>query len=149
MVTLNNALDPVYIAQNVSAYQATLDAVGTESAANLVHIFALPPATVSETDPASEGIGNCNFEPRTVLGAMIQLNQWVRNGVYPGRDTAREAFKSQNVSLDYDPGPWPQASAFPVATASPSTSSESAGARTRSGHRSGAGSSSDGSNGHR
>lgn len=110
-VTLHNAVDPVYIAPNVSAYRAVLAGTGEPAAiGNLVDVFALPPGTVSATTPAAEGIGNCDFESRTVLGAMIQLNQWVRNDQYPGRDTVALAFKGRNVTLDYDPGPWPQMS---------------------------------------
>lgn len=120
-VTLHNSIDPVYIAPNVSSYRSVLATGDPETIGNLVEVFALPPDSVSESSPAPEGVGNCNFEPRTVLGAMIQLNQWVRNGVYPGRDTAQQAFKGQNVSLEYDPGPWPQmagtAAAPPVASA--------------------------------
>lgn len=138
-LSLHNALDPVYIAPNVSSFRDSLEQAGSENVGNLVGVFALPPETVSETDPAAEGIGNCNFESRTVLGAMIQLNQWVRNGVYPGRDTARQAFKSQNVSLDYDPGPWPQMSAMPLPTPTMESSAGSQSARmprsrNRNGH---------------
>lgn len=116
-VTLHNAVDPVYIAPNVSAYRAVLAGTGEPAAiGSLVDIFALPPGAVSEASPAEEGIGNCDFAPRTMLGAMIQLNQWVRNGQYPGRDTIAQAFKGQTVSLDYDPGPWPQMSPVVVAT---------------------------------
>lgn len=107
-MTLHNALDPVYIAPNVSHYAADLANTGTEERAELVDVYVLPPQSVGADQPASEGVGNCNFEPRTMLGAMIQLNQWVRNGVYPGRDSLRDSFKNQPVSLDYDPGPWPQ-----------------------------------------
>ena len=110
-VTLHNAVDPVYIAPNVSAYRAVLAGTGEpEAIGNLVDVFALPAGSVSESSPAQEGIGNCDFEPRTVLGAMIQLNQWVRNDQYPGRDTVAQSFKGRNVTLDYDPGPWPQMS---------------------------------------
>lgn len=115
-VTLHNSIDPVYIAPNVSSYRSLLATGDPETIGNLVEVFVLPPSSVSESDPAAEGVGNCNFESRTVLGAMIQLNQWVRNGVYPGRDTAQAAFKGQNVSLEYDPGPWPQMSATATET---------------------------------
>lgn len=130
-LTLHNALDPVYIAPNVSHYAAELAATGTEEQADLVHVFVLPPNSVGTSQPASEGVGNCNFEPRTLLGAMIQLNQWVRNGIYPGRDSLRDSFKNQPVSLDYDPGPWPQMSAV----AEQPEPTESAAAPARIGHK--------------
>lgn len=113
-ITVNNAVDPVYIAPNVSSLRETITATEPDLVGNLVDVFALMPQTVSESQPAGEGIGNCNFETRTILGAMIQLNQWVRNDQYPGRDTVQVAFKGQQVSIDYDPGPWPQMSATPL-----------------------------------
>ena len=117
-ITVNNAIDPVYIAPNVSSYRETIMATDPDLIGNLIDVFALMPDAVSESRPAGEGVGNCNFETRTVLGAMIQLNQWVRNGQYPGRDTVQLAFKGQRVTLDYDPGPWPQMSATPLVVAS-------------------------------
>lgn len=132
-LTLHNIFDTVYIAQNVSSYERVLAGGDPESAAKLVTAFIAPPQTYSEYNPAPEGVGNCEFEPRTMLGAMIQLNQWVRNGTYPGRDTARQSFKSPNVTLDYDPGPWPQMSATPQV--SPSPQQNAAAAKLRPGDR--------------
>ena len=130
-LTLHNIFDPVYIAQNVSSFEQVLSGGEPESAAKLVTAFMTPPSTYSEYNPATEGVGNCQFEPRTMLGAMIQLNQWVRNGTYPGRDTSRQSFKSPSVTLDYDPGPWPQMSATPQVAPSPQQNAAAARMRLR------------------
>ncbi|MFN8126782.1 MAG: hypothetical protein U0R64_09785 [Candidatus Nanopelagicales bacterium] len=126
-LSLHNALDPVYIAANVSHYATTLSATGAEERADLVGVYAMPPESVGSSQPAAEGVGNCNFEPRTLLGAVILLDQWVRNGVYPGRDSLLDSFKQQPVSLDYDPGPWPQMEATAPASAPPSASADAQG----------------------
>ena len=114
MLTLHNANDPVYIAQNESWYRVRAQQNGTEANANFVDLFALPPVSYGPEEPASEGAGNCVFEPRTVLGVMIQLNDWVRRGTYPGRDTVSKAFGDGLVSITYDPGPWPPMGISPV-----------------------------------
>lgn len=114
VLTVHNAADPVYIAPNQSWYRERV--TDHDAQANLVTAFVLPPAgTYDEAMPAAEGVGNCNFEPRTLLGGLIQLNRWVRVGEYPGRDSVAEVFRGQRVTLDYQPGPWPQMSGVPLA----------------------------------
>ena len=45
---------------------------------------------------------------------MILLNDWVRRGQYPGRDTVGEAFAQRQVTITYDPGPWPEMGLSPL-----------------------------------
>jgi pimeloyl-ACP methyl ester carboxylesterase len=114
VLTLHNAADPVYIAASESWYRVrTLDH-GSAPNANYVDLFVLPPVTYSSDSPAPEGAGNCVFTPRTVLGVMILLNDWVRRGQYPGQDTVGEAFANGQVSITYSPGPWPSMALSPT-----------------------------------
>jgi hypothetical protein len=108
VITLHNVYDPVYVVQNESAYAAVVAGVGPEAQGNLVNLTVLPPARYTLSNPAPEGAGNCNFEPRTLFGAVVLLNRWVRGGQYPGQDSLAESFRNQQVSADFEPPPWPQ-----------------------------------------
>ena len=113
LLTLHNAADPLYIAASESWYRVRTMDHGSEANANYVDLFVLPPVSYNREAPASEGAGNCVFTPRTVLGVMILLNDWVRRGQYPGQDTVGEAFADGRVTMAYDPGPWPSMSLSP------------------------------------
>jgi pimeloyl-ACP methyl ester carboxylesterase len=112
-LTLHNVADPVHIVQNESWYRDRVDTFGPEIRANLVNAFVAPPAFYSADDPALEGAGHCNFEARTLVGLMIQLDLWARKGQYPGRDSISKAFAGQNVSLDFVNASWPNMGASP------------------------------------
>jgi hypothetical protein len=107
VLTLHNAFDPVYIVANESWYRDRVDTFGPEIRSNLVNAYATPSGSYSSSDPAREGAGSCNFEPRTLVGMLIQLDLWVRKGQYPGRDSVAKAFAGQNVTLDLIAPPWP------------------------------------------
>lgn len=113
VLTLHNTSDPVYIVQNQSWYSGRVGTFGPDIRANLVDLFAVPPAFYSADDPAPEGAGNCNFEPRSLVGMVIQLDLWVRRGFYPGRDSINKAFSGQKVTADYTPPPWPTMAVAP------------------------------------
>lgn len=113
VLTLHNTSDPVYIVQNQSWYSGRVGTFGPDIRANLVDLFAVPPAFYSADDPAPEGAGNCNFEPRSLVGMVIQLDLWVRKGFYPGRDSIAKAFSGQKVTADYTPPPWPSMAVMP------------------------------------
>lgn len=108
VLTLHNRYDPVYVIQNESAYAEVVAAAGPEAQGNLVNLTVFPPSRYSTGTPAPEGAGNCNFEPRTLFGALVLLNRWVRGGEYPGQDSMAESFRGQQVSADFEPPPWPQ-----------------------------------------
>jgi len=114
VMTLHNVFDPVYIAENESWYRERAAANGPEAAANLVNAFVIPQQFYDDEAPAGEGAGNCNFEPATIIGVLIQLNDWVRYGNYPGRDSLSKAFKGAQVTIEYDPGPWPAMALSPL-----------------------------------
>lgn len=114
VLTLHNIFDPVYIVQNESWYRDRVGTFSTEIRANLVGAYAVPPDDYSVTDPAREGAGNCNFEPRTLAAALVQLDLWVRKGQYPGLDSIAKTFDGQQVTLEYTPEPWPQMALSPT-----------------------------------
>lgn len=114
VLTLHNIFDPVYIVQNESWYRDRVGTFSTEIRANLVGAYAIPPDSYSVTEPAREGAGNCNFEPRTLAAALVQLDLWVRKGQYPGRDSLAKTFDGQQVTLEYTPEPWPQMELSPT-----------------------------------
>lgn len=113
VLTLHNAADSLYIAASQSWYRVRTTDNGSEANANYVDLFVLPPISYTSEAPASEGAGNCVFQPRTVLGVMILLNDWVRLGQYPGKDTVSQAFADGRVTIAYDPGPWPSMALSP------------------------------------
>lgn len=114
LLTLHNAADPSYIASSESWYRVRTMDHGSQENANYVDLFVLPPVSYNSDTPAPEGAGNCVFTPRTVLGVMILLNDWVRQGQYPGKDTVSEAFADGLVTISYDPGPWPSMALSPT-----------------------------------
>jgi pimeloyl-ACP methyl ester carboxylesterase len=114
VLTLHNIFDPVYIVQNESWYRDRVGTFSTEIRANLVGAYAVPPESYSAAEPAREGAGNCNFEPRTLAAALVQLDLWVRKGQYPGRDSLAKTFDGQQVTLEYTPEPWPQMDLSPT-----------------------------------
>lgn len=114
VLTVHNVFDPVYIVQNESWFASLVAGADPESQGHLVNAFVYPPRAYSASVPVTEGVGNCDFEPRTLFGALLQLNRWVRGGEYPGRDSVAELFRGQSVTLDFEPPPWPQMSATPL-----------------------------------
>lgn len=132
VLTVHNVFDPVYIVQNESWYAAAVAATGPEAQGNLVNAFVYPPRAYSATSPASEGVGNCDFAPRTLFGGLLQLNRWVREGEYPGRDSVGELFRGQSVTLDYEPAPWPQMSGVPLPDEGGAPAGSSSGTATSS-----------------
>ncbi|MCH9815743.1 MAG: lysophospholipase [Actinomycetia bacterium] len=114
LLTLHNTSDATFIAQSESWYRVRTEQNGIQESANFVDTFVLPPVAYGPEEPAKEGAGNCVFTPRTALGVMILLNDWVRRDQYPGQDTVGEAFAQGQVSITYEPGPWPQMGLSPL-----------------------------------
>lgn len=113
LLTLHNAADSLYIAASESWYRVRTMGHGSAVNANYVDLYVLPPVSYNRETPAPEGAGNCVFTPRTVLGMMILLNDWVRLGQYPGQDTVGQAFADGRVTMAYDPGAWPSMALSP------------------------------------
>ncbi|MDP4013673.1 MAG: hypothetical protein U0990_10535 [Candidatus Nanopelagicales bacterium] len=115
LIALHNAADPVYIAQHATSYADRAASHSAESRARLVNLFVVPPDGQSSVNPADEGAGHCVFKRRTVLGTMILLNDWARNGRYPQRDAIEKALPGAELAVNADVGAWPATGVVPTA----------------------------------
>lgn len=106
-ITLHTAADPLVLVQNQSylngAYQDARRASG-----ELVQLFTVPPPSYKESTGAPYGAGHCNFTPRSRIGVISLLDDWVRNGVYPAPARVRSEL-GPNSGYDpmFQPGRWP------------------------------------------
>jgi len=110
-ITLHTSADPLVIAQNQSfLLERVRSAEGQK--ADMVQLFTVPPATFPEKTGAPYGAGHCNFTPESRLGMITLLDDWVRQGVYPGAGRVEEMLgKDSGFNALYRPGPWPEATA--------------------------------------
>ncbi len=105
-ITMHTAADPLVIVQNENLFRQRYQASGSTS--DLIQLFTAPPATWSETDGAPYGAGHCNFTPESRLAVIALLDDWVKNGVYPGQTAIAAAMGEDNgYSAIFQPGPWP------------------------------------------
>jgi len=109
-ITLHTAADPLVIVQNESWFKTkyqTAVAAGT-AASELVQAYTVPPATYPQQPGAPYGAGHCNFTAKSRLAVISLLDNWVRNGVYPGPDAIAAALgPDSGYNALYQPGPWP------------------------------------------
>ena len=105
-ITLHTKADPLVIAQNQSLFLDRYQA--SNSPSDLLQLYTIPPATYSSEDGAPYGAGHCNFTPESRLAVIALLDNWVKNGVYPGQAAIAEAMGEESgYSAAYRPGPWP------------------------------------------
>lgn len=105
-ITMHTAADPLVIVQNENLFQQRYRASG--STVDLIQLFTVPPATWSETDGAPYGAGHCNFTPESRLAVIALLDDWVKNGVFPGQTAIAAAMgESSGYNAVFAPGPWP------------------------------------------
>ncbi len=106
-ITLHTKADPLVIVQNETLFGDRYQASG--SGADLLQLYTVPPATYSETDGAPYGAGHCNFTPASRLAVIDLLDDWVKNGVYPGQAAVAAAMgEDSGYSPAFAPGPWPE-----------------------------------------
>lgn len=113
-ITMHTAADSLVIAQNQSffrdRYQLQVDAGNVRG--GLLQIYTVPPPEYSQEAGAPYGAGHCNFTPESRIGVIELLDQWVRNGVYPGMGAVESAMGPRSgYSANYLPGPWPDPAA--------------------------------------
>ncbi len=82
MVTLHTLDDPLVLVQNESWYAAR--AASSGDGKDLVQLVTVPPASFPEKAGAPYGAGHCNFTPDSRVGIVRVLDEWVRQGLYPG-----------------------------------------------------------------
>lgn len=109
-ITMHTKADPLVIAQNQTffrdRYQAQVAAGNVRG--GLVQLFTVAPAEYSQEEGAPYGAGHCNFTPESRVAVVELLDNWVRNGVYPGSAAIQAAMGPESgYSANYYPGPWP------------------------------------------
>ena len=109
-ITLHTAYDPLVIVQNESFFlKRYINAQAQNKVSSaLVQLYTVPPATYPETTGAPYGAGHCNFTAKSRVGVIDLLDQWVREGIYPGT-AAIPAALGDNSGYNglFQPGPWP------------------------------------------
>ncbi len=109
-LTMHTKSDPLVLAQNETVF-ANEVATNPKADADLVQLYTVPPSTYPEDVGAPYGAGHCNFTAVSRIAVVDLMQDWVRNGVYPG---AAAIAAAMGVSSGYDPvyrpGPWPAGS---------------------------------------
>ncbi|MGI9196266.1 MAG: hypothetical protein ACR2KE_02280 [Candidatus Nanopelagicales bacterium] len=109
-ITMHTKADPLVIVQNQSffrdRYQSQL-AQGNVKA-ELVQLYTIAPAEYSPEEGAPYGAGHCNFTLQSRVAVIDLLDEWVRNGVYPGPTAIENAMgPDSGYNGIYTPGNWP------------------------------------------
>ena len=74
-------------------------------------MYTVAPATYPTTVGAPYGAGHCNFTSYSRLAVVDLMENWVRNGVYPGTAAVADAMgTASGYDPIYQPGPWPAGS---------------------------------------
>jgi pimeloyl-ACP methyl ester carboxylesterase len=106
-ITLHTAADPLVLAQNETVFADEV-AASTGRTADLLQLYTVAPATYSTKTGAPFGAGHCNFTTTEILALIKLLDDWARNGVYPGPAAIEQAFGTPSgLQLAFRPGPWP------------------------------------------
>ena len=108
MVTQHTYADPLVIVQNESWYAARAAARGSDAVARLVRLVTVPPRSFPEKPGAPYGAGHCNFTVSSRVGIIKVLDDWVREGTYPGAVSVAEAFGAgSGLQPDVQVPAWP------------------------------------------
>jgi hypothetical protein len=107
---MHTKADPLVIVQNQTffrdRYQAQQEAGNVLG--GLVQLYTVPPPEYSQEAGAPYGAGHCNFTPQSRIAVIELLDNWVRNGVYPGQAAVATAMGPvSGYSANYVPGAWP------------------------------------------
>ena len=106
-ITIHTKADPLVIAQNETVFAEKV-AAAEDRTADLVQLYTVAPATYPATPGAPYGAGHCNFTSDTQLALVELMDNWVRNGVFPGANAVAEAMGTESgYNAAYQPGPWP------------------------------------------
>lgn len=109
-ITMHTRADPLVIVQNQTFFRDRYQRQVAEGnvRGGLLQLYTVAPAEYSQEAGAPYGAGHCNFTPESRLAVIDLLDDWVRNGVYPGPAAIESAMGSlSGYSANYVPGPWP------------------------------------------
>ena len=110
MITMHTAADTLVLVQNESVYKDEHAAL-PGSTGDLVQLFTVAPASYPVKPGAPYGAGHCNFTEQSRVAVVDMLDNWVRNGVYPGSVAIATAMgDTSGYEPAYSPGPWPAGS---------------------------------------
>ena len=108
-ITLHTKSDPLVLVQNETLFKQRYAA--SKSNGDLIQLYTVPPATYPTSTGAPYGAGHCNFTPESRVALIGLLDNWVKNGVYPGAAAIAAAMGTDSGYSDmYQPGPWPDTS---------------------------------------
>jgi pimeloyl-ACP methyl ester carboxylesterase len=111
-ITMHTKADPLVIVQNQTFFKDRYQVQVSEGnvRGGLVQLYTVPPAEYSQEEGAPYGAGHCNFTSESRIAVIELLDNWVRNGVYPGVAAIESAMGTQSgYDANYVPGPWPNA----------------------------------------
>lgn len=107
-VTLHTEYDAQAIVQNESVYATMANQAGDDQLRLLKMNFTSPPASYPEKGAVPYGAGHCNFTPQSVVGTIAEINDQVRDGLYPTVvNTTRLLGPESGYNPKYRLQPWP------------------------------------------
>ena len=113
-VSLHTEFDSQAIVQNDTVLVVQAANSGREQERLLKINVTSPPIFYSANKVTRYGAGHCNFTPESVIGTVVSLDDWVRNGAYPSLRSTEEALGSDSgFNPNYRLARWPGGSAIP------------------------------------
>ena len=106
---MHTKADPLVLAQNETVFAEEV-AANPKATADLVQRSRSPPSHLPRaTWGARTAPGHCNFTAAVAVAVIDLMENWVRNGVYPGRgrDRGGDGRPRAATTRVYRPGPWP------------------------------------------
>lgn len=108
-LTMHTEADPLVLVQNENVFSQLVGASKTATG-DLVQLYTAAPATYFANPGAPYGAGHCNFTKDSRVAVIDLMDNWVRNGVYPGSDAIAVAMGTGNgYDPIYRPSAWPAA----------------------------------------
>jgi pimeloyl-ACP methyl ester carboxylesterase len=106
-ITLHTAADPLVLAQNETVFAGQV-ADSSQRTADLLQLYTVAPTSYPSKPGAPYGAGHCNFTGQEQLAMIKLLDEWARNGIYPGPEAIEKTFGADSgLQLAFRPGPWP------------------------------------------
>ena len=109
-ITMHTKADPLVIVQNQTFFRDRYQFQQSQGnvRAELVQLYTIAPSEYSQEEGAPYGAGHCNFTMQSRIAVIDLLDNWVRNGVYPGPAAIESAMgPDSGYNGIYTPGPWP------------------------------------------
>lgn len=116
-ITMHTSADPLVIVQNETVLKDryTKNQERGTVKGGLVQLYTLPPAEYSQDSGAPYGAGHCNFTMASRVAVIDLLDNWVKNGVYPGPAAISTAMgEDSGYDSVYTPDGWPDPLAIVV-----------------------------------